>query len=311
MIGRTAFPFLLAAMGINCIVGCSARKAIPRPPATYRPGGVVPEHGALLPYRWVEAGDILDAHADPELPRRFGTLVSTLTTPEGRDALRMLYDDGPVPRTFHRVLETRRALTASVDLTGWFSPRQLATLRRVEVDGIVTQARYIRDIPLVEEILNVPTQVSEPYEALRTAVKLDSERLAFSGGIARDARLWLCVRVECGQQLTYTFYGRAEGGAFKDPTPQNVGDAMSRWFGAHEVAADVREISVLPGEDALRILINGRMCARIELVPLVSTSDGTIRVVSNGDVQVGSVYYQEGAHWPAGRTTTPSSNAAR
>lgn len=275
---------LLSVLVASNVPSCHRSK----PTTRYRVEGIIAETSSAGPYRPAEVGEIMDSHGDQYIPRRYGSLVKLINNEEQVAAVRQLIDVFSTPRSFRRVIETRRGLNSFESLAEWLGHDTMKKTKRIVVEATITREAVIRDLPLVERVLNVPSDVDDEYEALRRAVLLDSETLAKSKARASSARLWLCVRSALAQSITISIFSK--NAAYAGEVADRICANSAGWMQRHLIDARVSECHVLSAGDTLVMKLDGALGVRVEMLPILSSKDGTLVIISDPEINVDRIF---------------------
>lgn len=264
-------------------VGCANKSNI-----RYRVEGLVSEAWRSGPYRAPEPADIMDAHADSLVFQHFTSLIKRSAHPEQAEVLRDLIEEYAAPTTFRRVIETRRGLRALSALDNWIGHEPLSRSRRAVIEGVVTSERVIRDLPMLERIMNSAGHVDDDYESLRRAVLIDTRELNEGNKHASDARFWVCVRSVEARDISISLFGRP--GAYTKELATDAGLRAAAWMRAKSIDGKVEESMAVSGGDTYTLHLVGKMALRVDMLPVLSSQDGTLMLISDPSTRVSSVY---------------------
>jgi hypothetical protein len=258
------------------------------PTTRYRVEGLMAEAWTPGPYRPIEPGEIVDAHADRIVFQRYMSLVRSSSSPERAEMIGELVQELSAPSEFRRVVDTRRGVAALAGLNGWLGAEAIRKTRRAVVEAVVSREWALRDLALAERILNVQGRVDDEYESLRRAVLLDTESLSGKGGAASAARFWLCVRAANADSLSLELFGKE--GPYSKAAASAVRDGAEAWMREHRVEAHVLRATRQSADEVLVMRVEGKMAIRVEMMPILSRRDGTLVLVSDPATDVDLVF---------------------
>jgi hypothetical protein len=240
------------------------------------------------PYRAVEAGEIMDSYGDRLVLRRYGSVVKSSRYSEQSDAVRSLFDDFPSPELFRRDVETRTGLMTMQVVSDWILPDALKNVSHIVVEAPIKSDRIVRDLLLLQRTLNVSSDVDDEMETLRRAVIQDTRTLVRSGAASSHARFWICIRSARADSLSITLFSK--GAIYTDEMVSRACAGIGPWLQDHFIAARVTECQALSARDTLIVRLSGPLAIRVEMLPILSNSDGRLVVPSDPRVDAVEVF---------------------
>jgi hypothetical protein len=231
---------------------------------------------------------IIDLHADSGSLRPFTMALSADRGDEGfRTAQSKLIKEIPSQMNFHRSLSSRGSVYSQMRMASFLPLKLIQEARRIDLDCLALNTRYVIDLPLLERVLNTPGYVEDKYESLRRAVMHDTELLASKGKNIREARLWLCVSSRSASNLSMIFTSSLNG--YNEQIRTMVHASVENALKSKSSSLKLGNVE-LQDSNCIRLRFRGNFCLRAEFVALAAREDGTIIIVSDGDTPASSIW---------------------